>query len=430
MKQISLVFLLSIYASACSFDGAGLSDHPIQLDSGYDTKSLDIQRLDKGFDQLNDLPDSDLPGADFSDGQIDIPSDSSSDSSDDIRFDREPILDQLIEADVSITDRDNDGVDDEFDNCPDNHNSDQFDDDKDGIGDECDNCAIYYNPLQTNSDNDFHGDACDNCPNDENLNQQDSDGDLIGDVCDNCPNVANPNQDDQDSDKIGDLCDPDIDGDGIENDYDPFPSTEDNLSFYDSINSTNRSGFSENDAANWQDNGVTGPYCSSDINVVFAWSTYNATASPDDVLVQSTFSVQSVKSTGDFNIQPRAGVTLRFSADTSTSPTTYRYYSCVFEPNLNTLRFIKTTMLSDGTNIIEMNLDSRFLGAPPYILGTNITLRSTRKGDVLTCEVVGNPSSVITVQQKKNDILPAGNSGLFADLAQVCFKKLLIMEMP
>ena len=44
-------------------------------------------------------------------------------------------------------DRDNDGIIDEFDNCPLYPNPNQLDEDFDGIGDECDNCPDDYNPY-------------------------------------------------------------------------------------------------------------------------------------------------------------------------------------------------------------------------------------------------------------------------------------------
>ena len=57
-------------------------------------------------------------------------------------------------------DRDNDGIRDDCDNCPDTPNPDQADADGDGVGDACDNCATVYNPDQADSDGDGVGDAC------------------------------------------------------------------------------------------------------------------------------------------------------------------------------------------------------------------------------------------------------------------------------
>lgn len=48
----------------------------------------------------------------------------------------------------------------------------------------------------------------------------DTDEDGIGDLIDNCPLIENSEQEDLDQDSWGDECDPDIDGDGIPNEFD------------------------------------------------------------------------------------------------------------------------------------------------------------------------------------------------------------------
>jgi uncharacterized delta-60 repeat protein len=90
---------------------------------------------------------------------------------------------------TSLPDRDQDGIPDDQDNCPDVANADQGDLDGDGLGD-----------------------ACDVCPNDAD-NDTDGDG-VCGDV-DNCPITPNANQADTDGDGLGDACDSDDDDDGI-----------------------------------------------------------------------------------------------------------------------------------------------------------------------------------------------------------------------
>ena len=111
-----------------------------------------------------------------------------------------------------LVDRDADGVNNLFDNCPDSSNPDQMDRDNDLLGDVCDNCPRVANPAQLDQDFDFVGDLCDNCPSIANPLQEDPDEDNIGSACDNCPTIKNSNQGDRDGDGIGNLCDncPDI----------------------------------------------------------------------------------------------------------------------------------------------------------------------------------------------------------------------------
>src|SRR5262245_39982165 len=120
------------------------------------------------------------------------------------------------DAHVGGSDRDNDGIPDGSDNCPDTANTNQLDGDGDQVGDACDNCLTTANPrdpftgVQADSDSDGVGDACDNCRTTANANQLDGDGDGVGTACDNCPTVANANQADTDSpapDGVGDACD-------------------------------------------------------------------------------------------------------------------------------------------------------------------------------------------------------------------------------
>ena len=58
-------------------------------------------------------------------------------------------------------------------------------------------------------DNDGVGDTIDNCPDRANADQGNEDGDRFGDVCDPCPPVADDNPPDADGDGVANACDPD-----------------------------------------------------------------------------------------------------------------------------------------------------------------------------------------------------------------------------
>ena len=126
-------------------------------------------------------------------------------------------------------DRDDDGIDNRRDNCPDVPNPTQSDLDLDGEGDACDadddndgvrdrrdNCLRVANPDQADQDDDGIGDACD-----------DSDRDRVLDLVDNCPDVPNRDQEDTDGDGVGDACDRDDDDDGTPDDQDACPRARD-----------------------------------------------------------------------------------------------------------------------------------------------------------------------------------------------------------
>jgi hypothetical protein len=62
---------------------------------------------------------------------------------------------------LNSDDRDQDGIANVLDNCPDDTNPLQEDDDTDGVGNSCDNCLSVYNPDQWDEDFNGVGDRCD-----------------------------------------------------------------------------------------------------------------------------------------------------------------------------------------------------------------------------------------------------------------------------
>jgi PKD repeat protein len=100
-------------------------------------------------------------------------------------------------------DRDDDGIQDVADNCPDDPNREQEDADRDGRGDPCD-----LTPGTSTSTSATTKPTRAARPGDR-------DGDRLLDGVDNCPDAVNPDQHDIDLDGLGDKCDGDADGDGI-----------------------------------------------------------------------------------------------------------------------------------------------------------------------------------------------------------------------
>ena len=107
------------------------------------------------------------------------------------------------------SDRDEDGVPNDEDNCPGVANADQEDNDNDNKGNAC--------------DGDIDGDGVPNGPDPApyDPSEPEKDGDGVNNNTDNCIDVKNAVQADFDKDGKGDACDADIDGGGVPNDKDP-----------------------------------------------------------------------------------------------------------------------------------------------------------------------------------------------------------------
>lgn len=83
-------------------------------------------------------------------------------------------------------DADGDRVNDHFDNCPGDSNTEQADEDGDGIGDACDNCAAAANSDQTDANGDGIGDACEEPVSDDGSGDGAVPADLTVDACGTC----------------------------------------------------------------------------------------------------------------------------------------------------------------------------------------------------------------------------------------------------
>ncbi|GMU38644.1 MAG: hypothetical protein AMXMBFR22_28350 [Phycisphaerae bacterium] len=124
-------------------------------------------------------------------------------------------------------DRDDDGIIDDCDACPDDPDNDA---DGDGACGNVDNCPDVSNKDQSDRDGDGAGDACDGCPDDPNKTEEgacgcgvsddDADGDGTPDCHDGCPD--DPNKTEEGACGCG-VSDDDADGDGTPDCHDGCP---------------------------------------------------------------------------------------------------------------------------------------------------------------------------------------------------------------
>lgn len=161
---------------------------------------------------------------------------------------------ELGERDKKACDKDNDGIPDRRDDCPDVYGLKQFrgcpDTDGDGIPDRIDGCPLEFGLVSLNGCPDRDGDGIaddfDKCPDIAGLKElngcPDRDFDGVADIDDECPdepgNIETKGCPDKDNDGVADIHDecpdkaglsehrgcPDTDGDGVFDDVDQCPT--------------------------------------------------------------------------------------------------------------------------------------------------------------------------------------------------------------
>lgn len=120
--------------------------------------------------------------------------------------------------------------------------------------------GVYGTAAEVTTDTDGDGviDVEDAYPLDPTRWSFDADNDGVDDDADNCPAIANPYQDDLDGDGIGDACDPDIDGDGVANEDDAFPTDPNETTDTDGDGVGDNGDVFPNDPNEWADDNGNG----------------------------------------------------------------------------------------------------------------------------------------------------------------------------
>jgi hypothetical protein len=210
-------------------------------------------------------------------------------------------------------DRDDDGVKNEQDNCPDVSNAGQEDGDDDEVGDACDNCPTKANPpIETLG---------------SGLIQRDHDGDKRGDACDLCPHLAAASDTDGDADGIGAACDPD---DAVKNAPAEFNGFYDPPSAAEWAAAPNAGALSD-----WEH------VMTEDKRLWWKQKTLDAGRHqllrnrPDfeEVYLDTSFRVHEVQPAAGANVLRSSGVTFGFEVQTGTS----YYFSCGVRHNSSNL---------------------------------------------------------------------------------------------
>jgi PKD repeat protein/putative intracellular protease/amidase len=173
--------------------------------------------------------------------------------------------------------------------------------------------GINLTPASLDRDEDGVPNSEDNCPNDYNPGQENSDGDDFGDACDNCPEVTNPDQTDGDGDGLGDPCDScfDTDGDGYGD-----PGHQENLCQEDNCPETHNPDQTEVERGDIN--------CEGGINVLDVLSVVNHILGTSPIIGQGPLERADCNDDGKINIVDALGIVNVILGLGECSPTAFR----------------------------------------------------------------------------------------------------------
>ncbi len=204
MSFIKFTIPVLLFTCSSSFALVIDSDNDGHADSTDNCPELaNVKQWDKDMDGIGNECDNDIDGDGVS-------------NDDEVAAGTKPWDERSFSGQSLADDRDQDGLVDSSDNCPEHANSGQWDLDHDGLGNDCD--------LDIDGDGVSNEDeiAAGTKPwNDKSFPGRsvvdDRDQDGFANDFDNCPDHFNQGQWDKDKDGLGNECDDDIDGDEVRN---------------------------------------------------------------------------------------------------------------------------------------------------------------------------------------------------------------------